>query len=107
MSLIGIGGVLLLCRVGFDAKHGDGQYGRVYFAWLDADGKAHNPFVLPQSDPEKDDLTLKSYNIPDLSSTTVPFDEAAVKRLCKSAETEHFDRFFFVRISGLIHDFCS
>ena len=33
----------------FASKRGDGQYGRVYFAYLDAEGKAHKPFVLPLS----------------------------------------------------------
>ncbi len=75
----------------FASKRGDGQYGRVYFAWLDADGKARKPFVLPQSDPEKDDLTLKSYNIPDLSVTPVPFDAAAVERVYKEMQAERFN----------------
>lgn len=75
----------------FASKRGDGQYGRVYFAYLDAQGKAHKPFALPQSDPEKDDLTLKSYNIPDLSAAPVPFDAISVKRIQKELEAERFE----------------
>lgn len=75
----------------FASKRGDGQYGRVYFAYLDAEGKAHKPFALPQSDPEKDDLTLKSYNIPDLSAAPVPFDAISVKRIQKELEAERFE----------------
>lgn len=46
----------------FASKRGDGQYGRVYFAYLDVDGKAHKPFVLPQSDPEKTiDIEILQY----------------------------------------------
>jgi len=74
----------------FASKRGDGQYGRVYFAYLDVDGKAHKPFVLPQSDPEKDDLTLKSYNIPDLSATPVPFDASSIKRINRQLKAEEF-----------------
>mgnify|MGYP000109008458 FL=1 len=74
----------------FASKRGDGQYGRVYFAYLDADGKACKPFVLPQSDPEKDDLTLKSYNIPDLSATPVPFDAASIERINRQLKAEPF-----------------
>ena len=74
----------------FASKRGDGQYGRVYFAYLDAEGKAHKPFVLPQSDPEKDDLTLKSYNIPDLSATPVPFDASSIKRINRQLKAEEF-----------------
>ncbi|MDE5761044.1 MAG: hypothetical protein K2I11_08880, partial [Bacteroides sp.] len=75
----------------FASKRGDGQYGRIYFAYLDAEGKAHKPFVLPQSDPEKDDLTLKSYNIPDLSATPVPFDAAVIKKIYQGLEAEKFE----------------
>lgn len=74
----------------FASKRGDGQYGRVYFAYVDAEGKAHKPFVLPQADPESDDLTLKSYNIPDLARTSVPFDAASVAQLYRQAHTETF-----------------
>ena len=67
-----------------------GSTGGVYFAYLDAEGKAHKPFVLPQSDPEKDDLTLKSYNIPDLSATPVPFDASSIKRINRQLKAEEF-----------------
>jgi len=75
----------------FASKRGDGQYGRIYFAYLDRSGKAYKAFVLPQSDPEKDDLTLKSYNIPDLSSSSVPFNAHSIKRLYKGAKAEKFN----------------
>lgn len=75
----------------FASKRGDGQYGRVYFAYVDADGKVHRPFVLPQQDPENDDLNLKSYNIPDLSSTPVTFDKKGINHLVDHVEAERFD----------------
>lgn len=75
----------------FASKRGDGQYGRVYFAYVDADGKVHRPFVLPQQDPENDDLNLKSYNIPDLSSTPVTFDKKDINHLVDHVEAERFD----------------
>lgn len=74
----------------FASKRGDGQYGRVYFAYLDVDGNARKPFVLPQSDPEIDDLTLKSYNIPDLSVTPVPFDASSIERINRQLKAESF-----------------
>lgn len=74
----------------FASKRGDGQYGRVYFAYLDVTGKAHKPFVLPQSDPEKDDLMLKSYNIPDLSATPTPFDALSIKQINRQMKAEPF-----------------
>ena len=74
----------------FASKRGDGQYGRIYFAYLDTDGNAQKPFVLPQSDPEIDDLTLKSYNIPDLSATPVPFDASTIERINRQLKAESF-----------------
>lgn len=74
----------------FASKRGDGQYGRVYFAYLDAQGTPHKSFVLPQEDPEMDDLTLKSYNIPDLSRTPVPFDVDVIERIYREEKAEEF-----------------
>lgn len=75
----------------FASKRGDGQYGRVYFCYLDTNGKEHKPFVLPQMDPERDDLILKSYNIPDLSITSVPFDANSIERISGKIEMEKFE----------------
>ena len=38
----------------FASKRGDGQYGRVYFAYVDEMGQVHKPFVLPR---------ITSYNV--------------------------------------------
>lgn len=76
--------------VAFASKRGDGQYGRVYFGYLDAEGRAHKPFVLPQADPEQEDLNLKSYNIPDLSTTPTTFDFRAVREADARTEAEPF-----------------
>lgn len=74
----------------FASKRGDGQYGRIYFSYIDRNGKAYKPFVLPQADPEDDDLNLKSYNIPELSATCVPFDAYSVERIARELPTESF-----------------
>jgi len=74
----------------FASKRGDGQYGRIYFSYIDRNGKVYKPFVLPQLDPEDDDLNLKSYNIPELSVTPVPFDAYSVEHIAKGLPTESF-----------------
>lgn len=58
----------------FASKRGDGQYGKPYFAYISPDGTAGKPFVLPQKDPSHYDNTFKSFNIPELSASPVPFD---------------------------------
>lgn len=43
----------------------DGRYTRLYFAYLDCEGKPHKPFLLPQEDPRHNLWRLKSYNVPE------------------------------------------
>lgn len=77
--------------IAFASKRGDGQYGRVYFSYLGTDGKLQKAFVLPQADPEMDDLTFKSFNIPDLSAMSVPFSTHEIKALYQSVKAEKFE----------------
>ena len=65
----------------FASKRDDGLYGKPYFCYIDRNGKAHKPFVLPQSDPSFYDLNLKSFNIPELSKGKIPFNAVDVQRL--------------------------
>lgn len=74
----------------FASKRGDGQYGKPYFSYIDKEGKAHKPFVLPQKDPEHYDYTFKSYNIPELSADPLPFNAADIKQVYQKVETEVF-----------------
>lgn len=74
----------------FASKRGDGQYGKPYFAYIDQNGKAHKPFVLPQKDPEHYYYTFKSYNIPELSNGALPFDAIDIKQAYRKIEAETF-----------------
>lgn len=74
----------------FASKRGDGQYGRVYMAHIDEDGKADKAFVLPQADPEHDWLNLKSYNIPDVSSIKARYNESYLQRVYREDKTIGF-----------------
>ena len=79
--------------VAFASKRADGQYGRVYFAHLtDADGVPafSKPVTLPQADPETDDMNLRSFNIPDLSTVSTPFDTEIISRLVDHTTAEVF-----------------
>lgn len=74
----------------FASKRGDGQYGKPYFAYVDGKGKTYKPFVLPQKDPEHYYLTFKSYNIPELSASTLPFDAIDIKQVYNKVQAETF-----------------
>lgn len=77
--------------IAFASKSYDTQYSRVYFVHISPDGTMSKPLVLPQADPQHDDLNLKSYNIPDVSTTAVPFDENQVRQLLENSDALQFE----------------
>lgn len=50
----------------FSSKREDGFVARPYFSYIDKNGKAYKPFVLPQKDPEFYSGFLTTYNVPEL-----------------------------------------
>lgn len=50
----------------FSSKRDDGFCARPYFSYLDKNGKAYKPFVMPQKDPEFYSGFLTTYNVPEL-----------------------------------------
>lgn len=74
----------------FASKRGDGQYGKPYICHIDEDGQCGNPFLMPQEDPHHYERILKSYNIPDLGASPVPFDSGTVANIRNNTEVEQF-----------------
>lgn len=58
----------------FASKHDDGLYGKPYYTYIDKNGKAHKPFVLPQKHPSFYDNCLKSFNAPEIGKGKLPFE---------------------------------
>lgn len=50
----------------FSSRRIDGLYTQPYFAYLNPDGTATKPFLLPQKDPDYYSKTFYSFNIPEL-----------------------------------------
>lgn len=48
----------------FSSKRMDDVFSRPHIAYMDANGVAHKPFVLPQKDPEMYYTLLANYNLP-------------------------------------------
>jgi hypothetical protein len=65
----------------FSSKRLDGLYSRPFFAYFDAAGKEHKPFVLPQQDPRHYDQFLLNYNVPELITQPVPATPAELRAL--------------------------
>ena len=74
----------------FASKRDDGLYGKPYFCYVDPNGKAYKPFVLPQQDPYYYDYTLKSFNIPELATGKLPFSAADIERIYWKVSAEQF-----------------
>lgn len=55
----------------FSSRRDDGSYTRPYIAYFDKEGNDYKAFLLPQEDPELNLLRMKSYNVPELSTTAV------------------------------------
>jgi Tol biopolymer transport system component len=53
------------------SRRDDGNYTRPYIAYFDASGKCHKAFEIPQQDPERNTLLLRSYNRPEFMKQRV------------------------------------
>jgi len=74
----------------FASKRDNGQYGKPYFAYVDKNGKASKPFVLPQKHPSHYDEFLYSYNIPELSRTKASFKASDIEKIYAGKRAEEF-----------------
>jgi hypothetical protein len=52
----------------FSSKRIDSYFTRFFFSYVDKDGKAYKPFLLPQEDPEFYNTFLYAYNVPELTA---------------------------------------
>jgi len=58
----------------FSSRRIDGLYTRPFIAYMDENGKAGKPFLLPQKDTEYYDRLLFSFNIPEFINARVDFN---------------------------------
>lgn len=59
----------------FSSRRIDGLYTHSYFSYIDANGKASKPFVLPQKDTDYYKRFTKSYNIPEFIKGKIRFPQ--------------------------------
>ena len=57
--------------IAFSSKRDNGLFTRTYLSYIDANGMAHKPFVLPQKDPTHYDSCLWTYSVPELVTEPV------------------------------------
>jgi hypothetical protein len=73
----------------FSSKRQDGVLARPYFGYVDDNGKAYKPFLLPQEDPEFYESYIKTYNLPELINEPVKcspqeFSDAELNKAIKA-----------------------
>lgn len=64
----------------FSSKRDDGLTARPYISFIDEDGTAQKPFVLPQEDPKFYSTFNKTFNIPEFAKTEVFFRPGEIRK---------------------------
>jgi hypothetical protein len=70
----------------FSSKCRDGVFTRSYFTYIDRQGQAGKPFVLPQKDPDFYESFLKTYSVPELVAGPPLITEKELVRAIRSTE---------------------
>ena len=71
----------------FSSRRDDGLYTKPYFSYIDENGKAHKPFLLPQKDPRRFyDSRMYAYNIPEFVSGKVEFTGSQIADFAHKTE---------------------
>ena len=73
----------------FASKRRDGLFGKLYFSYVDAEGRTRKPFLLPQEDPAFYDSFLKTFNAPEFITGKVT---VSADQLHRAAEAEQMRR---------------
>jgi hypothetical protein len=70
----------------FSSKKDQGVFTRCYLSYVDENGKAYKPFVVPQKDPEFYDYCLETFNTPEFVTGPIPVRRSKLLRLVNSAD---------------------
>lgn len=69
--------------IAFSSRRLSGLYTRLYFAYIDKDGKTYKPFLLPQKEGDFYQQLMKSYNIPEFITGKVTSKIRTINKLTK------------------------
>ncbi len=70
--------------IAFSSKRQDGLLTRTYLSYIDAEGTAHKPFVVPQQDPTYYDSLLETYSVPELVKGPVTASKSRLARAARA-----------------------
>ena len=72
--------------IAFSSKRGSGVFTRTYLSYVDSDGTAHKPLLLPQKDPTHYDSCLWTYSVPELVTSPVQVTKESLGRVVRSSD---------------------
>ena len=72
----------------FSSRRIDGLHTRLYFAYFDTSGRIHQPFLLPQKNPDFYRGFLKSYNVPEFVKGKVDLNPYEISRTLDGEMTD-------------------
>ena len=70
--------------IAFSSKRQGGSLTRTYLSYVDATGRVHKPFVLPQKDPEYYDSLIETFSVPELIEDRVKVSKSLLVRIARS-----------------------
>lgn len=72
----------------FCSRRDDGLYTKPYFSYIDEEGRAHKPFLLPQRDPRRYyELQMNAYNIPEFVSGKVGVSGSEIAEFAREGKS--------------------
>jgi hypothetical protein len=72
--------------IAFSSKRGSGVFTRTWLSYVDPNGTAHKPLLLPQKDPTHYDSCLWTYSVPELVTSPVQVTKESLGRVVRSAD---------------------
>jgi hypothetical protein len=69
----------------FTSRRDDGSYTRLYFSYVDENGRGRKPFLMPQKDPEQNRRLFKSYNVPEFTVDRVQWSAKRLEEVLLSS----------------------
>lgn len=71
--------------IAFSSRRGNGGFfTRCYLSFVDKNGHAHKPFILPQHDPEFYESFLETTSVPELIDGPIPVASKSLARIARS-----------------------
>jgi hypothetical protein len=71
--------------IAFSSKRDNGTFTRTYLSYVDPNGVAYKPLLLPQKDPTHYDSCLWTYSVPELTTGPVPFSKEKLGRVVRGS----------------------